>query len=129
MLNRFVGIGRWASDIELKYTPNGKAVANANIAINDRFGDKDNTVFLPVVIWGKPAENTAEYSGKGKLVAVEGRIQVRQWESENGRRYITEVVAENVRFLESNRDNSSRRHDPFADDGKAIYIPDSELPF
>ncbi|MFB9324261.1 single-stranded DNA-binding protein, partial [Cryptosporangium minutisporangium] len=79
MLNRFVGIGRWASDIELKYTPNGKAVANANIAINDRFGDKDNTVFLPVVIWGKPAENTAEYSGKGKLVAVEGRIQVRQW--------------------------------------------------
>lgn len=104
-------------------------MANANIAINDRFGDKENTVFLPVVMWGKSAENTAEYSGKGRLVAIEGRIQVRQWESENGRRYITEVVAENVRFLESNRDNSSRRNDPFADDGRPIDIPDSELPF
>ena len=86
-------------------------------------------------MWGKTAENVAQYSKVGRLVAVEGRIQVRKWESENGKRYITEVIADNVRFLESNRDNShsnqneSRNDDPFQDDGKPIDISDDDLPF
>lgn len=135
MLNRFIGIGRWSSEIELKYTPNGKAVANANIAINERYGENESTTFLPVVMWGKTAENTAQYSGKGRLVAIEGRIQVRSWESENGKRYVTEIIADNVRFLESanqsnggNRSNSNN-NDPFVDDGKPVDIKDEDLPF
>ncbi|MDK8182077.1 single-stranded DNA-binding protein [Paenibacillus sp. UMB4589-SE434] len=132
MLNKFIGIGRWSSEIKLNYTPNGKAVANANIAINDRYGDDESTTFLPVVMWGKTAENTAQYSNKGKLVAVVGRIQVRSWESDNGKRYVTEVVADNVQFLESNRsqqqDNSGST-DPFTDCSKPIDISDGDLPF
>lgn len=134
MLNRFIGIGRWSSEIELKYTPNGKAVANANLAINERYGDNESTTFLPIVMWGKAAENTAQYSKKGKLVAIEGRIQVRSWDSDNGKRYVTEIIADNVRFLESanggnNRNESSSKRDPFVDDGKPIDISDDDLPF
>lgn len=130
MLNKFVGIGRWSKDIDFKVTPNGKAVANSDIAINDSYGDKDNTTFLPVVMWGKTAENVANHSGKGRLIAIEGRIQVRSWESENGKRYVTEIVAESVRFLDRGRDEKkSQNQDPFQDDGKPIDISDENLPF
>lgn len=140
MLNKFIGIGRWASDIELKYTKNGKAVANASIAINDDFGSETSVTFLQVVMWGKTAENTAEYSKKGRMVAIEGKIKNRKWESDNGTRYITEVIADNVRFLESSRndrgqgdpnDPPARQYDkdPFKDDGKPIDPADLDLPF
>lgn len=138
MLNKFICIGRWSKDVDLKYTASGKAVASSTIAINERYGDNENTTFLPVVIWGKTAESTAQYSGKGRLVAIEGRIQVRSWESDNGRRYATEVVAENVRFLDraestdrqqqgSGQSGQSGR-DPFAGNGTPIDI-DDDLPF
>lgn len=130
MLNKFVGIGRWAKDIEFKVTPNGKAVANSDIALNDSYGDKENTTFLPVVMWGKTAENVANHSGKGRLIAIEGRIQVRSWESENGKRYVTEIVAENVRFLDRGRDEAKpQNQDPFQDDGKPIDLSSDNLPF
>jgi single-strand DNA-binding protein len=101
MLNRYVCIGRWSKDIELTATPSGKMVANSTIAINERYGENENTTFLPVVMWGKTAETVAEYSGKGRLISIEGRIQTRDYENNEGRRiYITEVVAETVKFLE-----------------------------
>ncbi|AHV96124.1 single-stranded DNA-binding protein [Paenibacillus sabinae] len=136
MLNKFICIGRWSKDVDLKYTSSGKAVASSSIAINERYGDNDNTTFLPVVMWGKTAENTAQYSGKGRMVAIEGRIQVRSWDSDNGRRYATEVVADNVKFLDRAESNDRQQQgsgqsgrDPFAGDGKPIDISDDDLPF
>lgn len=113
----------------MKYTTNGKAVANASIAINDEYGDNATPTFLPVVMWGKTAENTAEYSKKGKLVAIEGKVKVRKWDSDNGTRYITEIIADNVRFLESNRQHNQTNQDPFQGEGQPIDIDDRQLPF
>jgi single-strand DNA-binding protein len=127
MLNKFICIGRWSKDIELKYTPAGKAVANSTIAINDSYGDKENTTFLPVVMWGKTAENVAQYSKKGNLVAIEGRIQVRSWDGDNGKRYATEVVAENVRFLGSKNETNEQHGNQNKDETPAW--DDSNLPF
>lgn len=106
-MNTFIGIGRWSQDIELRYTTTGKAVASSTLAINEKYGNSESTTFLPVVIWGKVAESVAQYSAKGRMVAVEGRIQVRNYENNEGRKvYVTEVVAENVRFLDSGRESA-----------------------
>ena len=130
MLNRFIGIGRWSQEIKLTYTPSGKAVANSTIAINEKYGDRENTVYLPVVMWNKLAENVAEYSKIGRLVSIEGRVSVRSWDSDNGKRYVTEIIADNVRFLESSRNNQQQTSsDPFTGDGEPIDIDDESLPF
>jgi single-strand DNA-binding protein len=98
-LNRIILIGRLTQDPELKYTQNGTAVATFTLAVNRRF-KRDEADFIPIVVWNKPAENCASYLGKGSQVAVEGRLQVRSYETQEGqRRYVTEVVAENVEFL------------------------------
>lgn len=98
-MNRIILIGRLTQDPELKYTQNGTAVATFTLAVNRRF-KRDEADFIPIVVWNKPAENCASYLGKGSQVAVEGRLQVRSYETQEGqRRYVTEVVAENVEFL------------------------------
>ncbi|MBR0576557.1 single-stranded DNA-binding protein [Proteiniclasticum sp. BAD-10] len=103
-MNKVVLIGRLTKDPELKYTPgSGTAVTTITLAVDRRFS-KDNqreADFIPVVIWGKSAESTAQYMSKGKLMSVAGRIQTRSYEAKDGgRRYVTEVVAEEVKFLE-----------------------------
>ena len=104
MLNRVVLIGRLTKDPELKYTPNGTAVASFTLAV-DRFrtnaqGERE-TDFIPIVVWQKQAENCANYLGKGSLAAVDGRMQVRTYDGKDGqRRWITEVIADTVRFLD-----------------------------
>ena len=103
-MNKVVLIGRLTKDPELKYTPgSGTAVTTITLAVDRRFS-KDNqreADFIPVVIWGKSAESTAQYMGKGKLMGVSGRIQTRSYEAKDGgRRYVTEVVAEEIKFLE-----------------------------
>lgn len=162
MLNRVILIGRLTKDPELRYTPAGVAVAQFTLAIDRPFKGQDGereVDFIPVVVWRQLAETCANYLRKGRLTAVEGRIQVRNYENNEGKRvYVTEVVADNVRFLESSRDsgshsggygeetshgggnsnnsnrssrNSSSRNnrDPFHDDGKPIDISDDDLPF
>ncbi len=100
MLNRVILIGRLTRDPELKYTPNGTAVAHFSLAINRKF-NKDETDFIDIVVWKGLAENCANYLGKGRLAAVEGRIQVRTYEAQDGtKRKVTEVVADDVRFLD-----------------------------
>ena len=104
MINRVVLVGRLTRDPELRYTPNGAAVANFTIAVNRPFtnqqGDHDAD-FIPVVVWRRQAENTANFVGKGSLIGVEGRIQTRSYENNEGRRvFVTEVVADSVQFLE-----------------------------
>ncbi len=105
MLNSVVLIGRLTKDPELRYTQSGQAVATFTLAVDRGYqnqqGQKE-TDFINIVTWSKQAENVANYMKKGRLVAVEGRIQTRNYENNEGKKvYVTEVVAENVKFLES----------------------------
>lgn len=140
MLNRVILIGRLTRDPELRYTPAGVAVTQFTLAVDRPFKNNDSqdreADFIPVVTWRQLAETCAEYLKKGRLTAVEGRIQVRNYENNEGKRvYVTEVIADNVRFLESNRQESGQsesrnsKNDPFSDDGKPINLSDDDLPF
>lgn len=116
MLNRVILIGRLTKDPELRYTPAGVAVTQFTLAVDRQFsGSKEEREadFIPIVTWRQLAETCANYLRKGRLAAVEGRIQVRNYENNEGRRvYVTEVIADNVRFLESaNREGSAQGRD------------------
>lgn len=149
MMNRVVLVGRLTKDPELKFTPNGVAVATFILAVNRSFtnqaGEKEAD-FINVVVWRKPAENVANFLKKGSLAGVDGRIQTRHYENQEGKRvYVTEVVAESVQFLEpknqAHNDVSSQQQpstntggyskvdkDPFAG-ASPIDISDDDLPF
>jgi single-strand DNA-binding protein len=104
MLNRIVLIGRLTKDVDLRFTTTGKPTANFTLAVDRPYrnqqGEKEAD-FIPVVVWNKLAEHCANYIGKGRLVAVDGRLQIRSYEGQDGqRKYITEVVAETVKFLD-----------------------------
>ncbi|MEK5089089.1 MULTISPECIES: single-stranded DNA-binding protein [Paenibacillus] len=141
MLNRVILIGRLTKDPELRYTPGGVATCSFTLAVDRPFtsqGGEREADFLPIVTWRQLAETCANYLKKGRLTAVEGRVQVRNYENNEGKRvYVTEIVVDNVRFLESSRNDSAGRqqagtknnNDPFSDDGKPIDIADGDLPF
>lgn len=140
MLNRVILIGRLTRDPELRYTPSGVAVAQFTLAVDRpyRQDSEKEADFIPIVTWRQLAEACANHLRKGRLTAVEGRIQVRSYDNNEGRKvYVTEVIADNVRFLESNRtspENSQQgpqtpQQDPFYDDGKPIDIQGDDLPF
>lgn len=104
-MNNVTLVGRLTKDPDLRYTANGKAVANFTLAINRSFnnpqGERDAD-FINCVAWDKPAENLANFMRKGSRVGVVGRIQTRNYENDQGQRvFVTEVVAENIQFLES----------------------------
>ena len=104
MMNRVVLVGRLTKDPDLRYTPSGVAVATFTLAVNRQFsnqsGERDAD-FINCVVWRKPAENVANFLKKGSLAGVDGRIQTRNYEGQDGKRvYVTEVVAESVQFLE-----------------------------
>jgi single-strand DNA-binding protein len=106
-LNRIILIGRLTRDPELRYTPAGVAVTQFTLAVDRNFtgqnGEREAD-FIPVVTWRQLAETCANYLRKGRLTAVEGRIQIRNYENNEGKRvYVTEVIADNVRFLESSQ--------------------------
>ena len=104
-VNKVILIGNLGADPELKYTPNGAAVANLSLATIDTWKDNDGnkqerTEWHRVIIWKKLAEITAEYLKKGSKVYFEGRLQTRSWEDKDGvKRYTTEVVADNMVML------------------------------
>ncbi|HEY8341958.1 MAG TPA: single-stranded DNA-binding protein [Calditerricola sp.] len=149
MLNRVILIGRLTHDPELRYTPNGVAVASFSLAVNRPFTNQQGereTDFIDIVVWRQLAETCAQYLRKGRLVAVEGRLQIRTFENQEGRRVkVAEVVADNVRFLESSAAAQASRtddsfeaperrparfdDDPFAGDSQPIDISDDDLPF
>lgn len=113
MLNKIILIGRLTDDPELRYTPNGVAVANFSLAVERPYtnqeGERD-VDFIDIVVWRKQAENCANHLGKGRLVAVEGRLQIRSYENNEGqRRRVSEVVANNVRFLDWPSDDRSQQ--------------------
>ncbi|MBR0576783.1 single-stranded DNA-binding protein [Proteiniclasticum sp. BAD-10] len=132
-MNKVVLIGRLTKDPELKYTPgNGTAVTTVTLAVDRRFNQegKKEADFIPVVIWGKSAESTAQYMTKGLMMAVFGRIQTRSYEAkEGGKRYVTEVVAEEIKFLEWGKKNDSAGHVAGGDYEDMMPIEDGDIPF
>ncbi|GBE00287.1 single-stranded DNA-binding protein ssb [bacterium BMS3Abin07] len=103
LYNRIILIGNLTKDPELRYTPNGAAVSTFRIAVNTRYKqgeeNKEETLFIDTVVFGKQAENCSEYLSKGSQVLVEGRLQERKWETDGQQKSKFEVVAQNVRFL------------------------------
>lgn len=112
MINRVVLVGRLTRDPESQYTPNGIAIAKFTVAV-DRFsknaetGEKE-TDFIPVVAFRRTAEFVSQYIGKGRLVGVDGRLQIRSWVQQDGsRRSWTEVIADSVQGLDRARDGDA----------------------
>lgn len=103
-MNKVVLIGRLTKDPELKFVPGtGTAVTTCTLAVDRRFKKEgqQEADFVPIVIWGKIAETTANYMSKGRLMGVSGRIQTRSYDAKDGtKRYVTEVVADEVQFLD-----------------------------
>jgi len=104
MMNRVVLVGRLTKDPDLRYTPNGVPVATFTLAVNRPFSSQSGereADFINCVVWRKPAENVANFLKKGSLAGVDGRIQTRNYDGQDGKRvYVTEVQAESVQFLE-----------------------------
>ena len=111
MLNKVILIGRTTKEVDLRRTSSGTAVATFTLAVDNRFVLKDgksSTDFISCVAWSNTAETMEKYVRKGALIAVEGRIQTRNYDNKDGNRvYITEVVVENMRMLESRNDRGS----------------------
>ena len=154
-MNKVFLIGRLSRDPELRHTTSGTAVCQINVAISRPVsqGSEPQTDFINVVVWNKQAENVARYLSKGRQIAIEGRIQTRNYDNAEGKRtYVTEVIASNVEFLGSANDNNrtnnnagfeenpfdamepvmdttSVDNDPFASFGEKVEISDNELPF
>lgn len=161
MMNRAILVGRLVKDPDLRYTPNGVPVATFTLAVNRTYTNQQGereADFINCVIWRKPAENVANFLKKGSLAGVDGRIQTRNFEGQDGKRvYVTEIQAESVQFLEprnsaageknegssynnsygqdSKQSQGSKNNytrvddDPFKNDGKTIDISDDDLPF
>lgn len=153
-MNKVFLIGRLSRDPELRHTTSGMPVCQINVAISRPVsqGREPETDFINVTVWNKAAENVARYLTKGRQVAVEGRIQTRNYDNNEGKKvYVTEVIANNVEFLGSANDQNrqvqnvendnpfdidiptsettSVDNDPFASFGEKVEISDSDLPF
>ncbi|NFO86476.1 single-stranded DNA-binding protein [Clostridium botulinum] len=137
-MNKVVLIGRLTKDPELRFTPGaGTAVTTLTLAVdkyNSKSGQKEAD-FVPVVIWGKQAESTANYMVKGSQMAISGRIQTRNYEAKDGtKRYVTEVVATEVQFLSKSNDSnggntSSNPFDSGNFDEDINSVDDGDCPF
>ena len=113
MLNKVVLIGRLTRDPEIRHIPTGAAVTTFTLAVNRNFTNQQGereADFIPIVVWRGLAETCARYLSKGRLVAVHGRIQTRSYERDGQRRYIPEVVGDEVVFLD--RDSSGGARTP-----------------
>lgn len=130
-MNKVFLLGHLARDPEMRYTPNGVAVTTFTLAVNrpkSKDGAEQQPDWISCVVWQKTAENCANYLRKGSKILVEGRIQTRSFDDKEGnKRYVTEVVGENVQFL-SPRNQSEQSEDPFHPK-QPINISDDDLPF
>ena len=161
-MNKAILIGRLTRDPELRTTPTGRNVCQFSIAVNRNFtnanGEREAD-FINCVVWDKQAENLVKYQKKGNQIAVDGRIQTRNYEDKDGKRvYVTEILANNISFLDSKGTNTSSNDfnslpeppredsvssssnmssmetvsvdkDPFEAFGDSIEISDNDLPF
>lgn len=124
-MNKAFIVGNLTREPEVKTTTTGQTVCNFTIAVSRRF-KKDETDYIPIVVWNKQAENCGKYLSQGSKVSVSGEIQTRNYEGKNGKVYVTEVVADEVEFLSS----KTKETEPSADDEFAdIMQEDENLPF
>ena len=158
-MNKAILIGRLTRDPELRTTPTGRNVCQFSVAVSRNFtnanGEREAD-FINCVVWDKQAENLVKYQKRGNQIAVEGRIQTRNYDDKDGKKvYVTEVIATNVQFLDSKGASSDRaisntqpsnsfnfnqspiqdapttsvEDDPFAAFGEKINVSDNDLPF
>ena len=156
-MNKVFLIGRLVRDPELRYTSSNLPVATFSIAVNRTFANQNGereADFINIVVWRKQAENCKNYINQGSQVAIDGRIQTRSYDDQNGqKRYVTEVVADNVQFLDTKASREQRMEssnvnpynlgnqtekpldmgdipeDPFKDFGEEIKVEENDLPF
>lgn len=141
MLNKWEGMGRLTRDPELRRTPSGTAVVSFTIAVDRDFKGKNGdqeTDFIDIVAWRQTAEFVSKYFAKGRMAVVEGRLQIREYINKDGqKRRETEIVADNVYFGDSKRDDGARYNEPASYDGgfapvggfEEDGIGDEECPF
>lgn len=130
-------VGRLGRDPDLRFVAgSGKAVASFSLAVDRPFSKERTADFFNVVVWGKPAENVANYLKKGRQVAVKGYLQTRSYEDKTGqKRYVTEIVADNVEFLDKadkqkqDEGFSNSGLDDFSQDGFSAIEDDEDIPF
>ena len=134
MINRVVFVGRMTKDPVLRKTGTGASVTSFTVACDRRIKTEGQPTadFINCVCWNKVADNTAQFTHKGSLVGVEGRIQTRSYDDQSGRRvYVTEVVADSVQFLEPKGTNSAaavNAYTPDYDAGNQGYQSDNASP-
>jgi single-strand DNA-binding protein len=141
MINRVILVGRITKDPEMKQTQSNIAVVSFTLAVNRQFTDQSGerqADFIQCVVWRKQAENLARFVKKGALLGIEGRIQTRTYEADNGTRYVTEVVCDSVQFLESKgdskedttyqKDTDTADNDEFYETSKQLAA-EEDLPF
>jgi single-strand DNA-binding protein len=137
-LNRIMLLGNLTRDPELRYAPNGTAVARFGLAVNSRYRQgeewKDDVCFVDVVVFGRQAETAGEYLSKGRMALIEGRLQWRSWESQDGqKRSKHEVIADRVQFMSRGREEGMGRSAPDnRDSGEDMEMPlpeEDDIPF
>ena len=132
-MNKVILAGRLVRDPELRYTQTGKAVASFTLAVNRRFSrNQEQTAdFIPIVVWDKLAEVCSKHLFKGSQVLIEGRMQVRNYEAQDGsKRYVTEVIAQELEFMGSKPTAlESKPLSPQAQNFGQEVHPDEEIPF
>ena len=117
-LNKVFLMGHLTRDVDLRYTPSGAAVANMGLAVNNKYksGDewKEDVCFVDITVWGTTGERCNEYLKKGSAVFIEGRLQYRSWETDDGqKRNKLDVVADRVQFLHGKSSDDASDDIPF----------------
>jgi single-strand DNA-binding protein len=134
MLNKIIIQARLCKDVELRRLPSGKAVASVSVACDRDFSNKETnereTDFIDIVAFGGTGEFMEKYFHKGSMAIVTGRLQIRNWTDKDGnKRRTAEVVADNVYFGDSKKEDSKHSASAPAQDFQQIDIPDAQLPF
>lgn len=130
-------VGRLTKDVDLRYTSNGKAVGSFTVAVSRPFKNangEQEADFILCQVWGKQAENLAQFTGKGSQIGLTGRIQTRSYDNKQGQRvFVTEVVADRVQFLDSKKQSDQGRQDsqnaPYQGQAEPFDINDDDMPF
>ena len=130
-MNKVFLIGRLSRDPELRHTNSGTAVCQINVAVGRRVapGKEAETDFINVVVWDKQAENVSKYLAKGRQVAIEGRIQTRSYDNNEGKKtYVTEVIADSIEFLGTKKEQTGTNpFEEFKEQTKANWSEDIDL--
>jgi single-strand DNA-binding protein len=126
-MNKVILVGRLTQDPEVRYTQSGKAVASFTIAINRFSGQGQREAdFIPIVAWEKLAETCGNNLTKGQRVLIEGRLQIRSYEANDGqKRRVAEVIAQTMEFLERKQVSDDKESVPFG----GQILPEEEIPF